>query len=149
MRAEELNRKYCIAQHMENGTFIELGNRRREGIRDAHGAIYYYVPAGERTAFHCIDCDEYWCYHTGTALDVCIIKGDEVSVVKFGAEEDASPLLLFKKGAIFAAKSAKTAKDGTFMSCVTVPRFSYDGFTIYTDEEIKKRYPRTATFFED
>ena len=147
MKAEELNRKYGLGRHVENGTFAELGEKRRPRERDAHGAIYYYVAPGERTAFHRIDCDEYWCYHCGAALQVCLIdESGKVSEVSLGTEEGCEPLLLMKKDVIFASKSAENAGDGTFLSCVTVPRFSYEGFEMYTDGEIRERYPETAEF---
>ena len=147
MTAEELNRKYAMRRHVENGTFVELGEKRRQGVRDDHGAIYYYVTPGERTAFHRIDCDEYWCYHCGEPLEVCLI--DESGIVKvifLGIGENCEPLLLMKKGTIFASKSRESAADGTFLSCVTVPRFSNEGFEMFTDEEIRRNYSDTVAF---
>ena len=149
MKAEEMNRKYEMGQHVENGTFVELGEKRRPGMRDAHGAIYYYVAPGERTAFHRIDCDEYWCYHCGDPLEVCLIdESGNAKVVSMGVGEGCEPLLLMKKGVIFASKSAKDAKDGTFLSCITVPRFSDEGFVMFSDEEIKEKYPNAVKFLE-
>ena len=149
-KAEGMNRKYGMGRHVENGTFVELGEERRPEVRDAHGAIYYYVAPGEHTAFHRIDCDEYWCYHCGEALEVCLIdESRAVKVVSLGVDENCEPLLLMKRGTIFASKSKKDAGDGTFLSCVTVPRFSDEGFEMFTNEEIGGKYPDTAAFFRE
>ena len=148
MTAEELNLKYAMERHAENGTFVELGEKRRQGVRDDHGAIYYYVAPGEHTAFHRIDCDEYWCYHCGEPLEVCLIdESGAVKVISLGIDENCEPLLLMKKGTIFASKSKSGAADGTFLSCVTVPRFSNEGFEMFTDEEIRRNYSAAAVFF--
>ena len=149
VKAEELNRRYGMEKHVENGTFVELGDKRREGTRDAHGAIYYYVAPGERTAFHRIDCDEYWGYHCGEPLEVCLIdESGAVKAVSLGIGENCEPLLLLKKGTIFASKCKESAADGTFLSCVTVPRFSSEGFEMFTDEEIEREYPEAAAFIK-
>ena len=149
MKAKELNRKYCREDHIERGTFVELGQSRRNGVRDPHGAIYYYVPAGETTVFHKIDCDEYWCYHEGAPLEVWMIHPTgQVSVVKLGTRADCEPLLLLEKGVVFAAKSSKDASDGTFLSCITAPRFQQQGLTLFSPEEIQRQYPQAAAFFE-
>lgn len=149
MRAEELNRKYCRETHIEHGTFTELGEQRRQGVRDAHGAIYYYVAPGERTKFHRIDCDEYWCYHAGADLEVWCIEDGRISATKLGCGEDCVPLLLICRGTIFACRSCKDAADGTFLSCITVPRFTYEGFTMWEDAQIRADFPEIAAFYED
>lgn len=149
MQAKELNRKYCRDEHIERGTFVELGEQRRPGVRDAHGAIYYYVAPGEHTKFHRIDCDEYWCYHAGADLEVWCIDDGHISVTRLGCGEDCVPLLLIRQGTIFASRSRKDAEDGTFLSCITVPRFAYKEFTMWEESEIRTAFPELAAFYEN
>ena len=95
MTAEELMRRNRMVPHEERGAFAERHYTNQNGTRAASGAIYYYVAPGERTAFHRIDCDEYWCYHCGEPLEVCLI--DESGIVKvifLGIGENCEPLLL-------------------------------------------------------
>ena len=144
--AEELMRRYSMSPHAENGSFIERHYEADPSMRAASGSIYYYVAPGERTEFHRIDCDEYWCFTAGAPLSIWTIdeKG-EISVSRFGTEEGCEPVIYFRKGLIFASKNL--SDEGTFLSCITVPRFSPEGFEMFTKDEITSAYPDTKSFF--
>ena len=99
------------------------------------------------------------------------IAGNDISMLKaFVAEDPASatnaakkgmtPLhyasslnrqeaayLLLKAGVIFGARHMSGAQDGCFVSCVTVPRFSYEFYRILSREEIQQKYPEAMPFF--
>ncbi len=157
--AEELMKRFSMEEHPENGQFVEKHYIHEGDGRAASGSIYYYVAPGEKTAFHRIDCDEYWCYVAGAALELWQVSPEgEVSVVNLGIEEGAEPFVYVKKGMIFASRhSEKTLaqqKDcgqplqGTFLTCITVPRFTYDGFEMFPEEEMVKKYPQTTEFYQ-
>ncbi len=45
-------------------------------------------------------------------------------------------------------KLLEDAPDGSFVTCITVPRFTYDGFQMLQKEEITRLYPETAEFWQ-
>ena len=144
--AEELMRRYSMSPHVENGFFIERHYKSDPAVRAASGSIYYYVAPGEKTEFHRIDCDEYWCFAAGAPLSIWTIdEAGGVCVSRFGTDEGCEPVVYFRKGLIFASKSL--SDEGTFLSCITVPRFSPDGFEMFTEEEITTAYPETKSFY--
>ncbi len=157
--ADELMKYFSMEEHPENGQFVEKHYVQEGEGRAASGSIYYYVAPGEKTAFHRIDCDEYWCYVAGDTLDLWQVSPEgEVSVMKLGIEKGAEPFVYVKKGRIFASRhSAETlnpqadrgqTKEGTFLTCITVPRFTYEGFEMFSEEEMVKNYPQTAEFYQ-
>lgn len=153
MRADELNRYYHMAEHPENGTFLELDCG--EGGADAagrlpSGAIYYYVAPGEHTAFHRIDCGEYWCCNAGEPLELWTVDTQgKLSIRKLGLGEGCEPLEYFPAGVLFASRARKGAPDGTFLTCITVPHFQYEGFEMFDREYMIGMYPETAGFYEE
>ena len=150
MTAEKLKERFCLTAHPENGSYAECHYPCSSDSRAMSGSIYYYVAPGELTKFHVIDCDEYWCYTAGSALDVWLIdEAGTVSVKKLGTEPGCEPLIYVKKGVIFASKHVGKVNDGTFLSCITVPRFSPEGFKMLSDEYIAANYPETKDFFSE
>ena len=150
MTAEELSKRLCTETHIENGTFSERHYPFSGAGRAASGSIYYYVAPGERTQFHRIDCDEYWIYNLGTPLELWVVSQDgTVSVRKLGVEPDCTPFVYLPQGVIFASRHPHGAGgDGTFVTCITVPRFRYEGFSMFSESEMRRNYPATAEFFE-
>lgn len=147
--AEELMRRYSMLPHAENGSYIEKHYPADRGERAASGLIYYYVAPGETTAFHRIDCDEYWCFAAGMPLEIAQIdENGSVSFSRLGTEEDCEPVIYFRKGVIFASRSRAEA-EGTFLSCITVPRFAPEGFEMFSTEKIAAAYPQTEKFLAD
>jgi len=148
-RADDLVKKYPFDLHDENGLFVECHYEAKGPGRPASGSIYYYVRPGERTQFHKIDCDEYWSFNAGSTLELWVIGLDgELSIKYCGVEEGAEPTLRFAAGEIFASRLSADAKDGTFITCITVPRFTYDGFQMFDKETMIKTYPETEEFWK-
>ena len=148
MNARDLALKNNMKPHEENGSYSECHYNYSGDGRAASGSSYFYVGPGETTLFHRIDCDEYWCHNAGSALEVWIIdKGGNLEIKRFGAEADAELLLYFPKGVVFGSRSLDKSGDGTFFTCVTVPRFSYEGFELITKEEVLRICPEAEDFF--
>ena len=83
------------------------------------------------------------------ALEVWTIAPDgALAVRRLGVNEDCEPLLYLKKGILFASRCAD-AEEGTFLSCITVPRFSYAGFEMFAPEDVLRLCPGAKAFFED
>lgn len=149
MRADELKERYRMQGHEENGLYLEKHYPFQGDGRASSGSSLFYVEKGERTLFHRIDCDEYWCYHAGGTLEIWSVSPEGILTKSlFGVEKGAEPFIYFPKGVSFASKSMPDAEDGTFFSCITVPRFSYSGFTLVSREEICSLCRDTKAFFD-
>ena len=150
MRADELARRFGLEAHVEGGSFVELDEPVPEGMgRAPSGVIYYHLGIGETSDFHVLDSDEYWLWHAGSTLEIWMVRPDgSLEIQRLGIEHGAQPCLLLKAGVIFGARHLPGARDGCFVSCVTVPRFSYETYRILPREEMLEKYPCTAPFFD-
>lgn len=149
MRADELNRRFALIPHVEGGAFLELDEALPEGSpRAASGVIYYYLGPDEHSDFHVLDSDEYWLWHAGSSIEVWIIEDGKCVVKRLGVEPGSEPCILLKGGTVFGARHIPgECADGCFVSCVTVPRFSYESYRIIPKEEMLETYPDSAAFF--
>lgn len=148
MRADKLIDRYSMEDHRENGIFIENHYESKKPGRPDSGSIYYYVAPGEHTEFHRIDCDEYWCYNAGSPLEVWSVKDGEIKKMVCGISEGAEPVLFLERGEIFASRLPEDAGDGSFITCITVPRFTYEGFEMFTKDKMMEMYPEVGEFWE-
>ena len=150
MKAKDLIKNYSMEQHIENGVFIEQHYASDTPGRAESGSIYYYVAPGETTEFHRIDCDEYWCYNAGSTIEIWSFDIDGTLHKHFlGTDKNATPFVFFRRGEIFASRLSAECDDGTFITCITVPRFTYDGFEAFEKEQMIKMYPESANFWND
>lgn len=148
MRAEALVKLYRMIPHEENGFYLERHYESKEAGRPASGGIYYYLGPEEISQFHVIDCDEYWVYVAGSPLEVWQITPEgEVKKQLLGAGLGLEPMVHIPAGNIFAARHLPTAEDGTFVTCITVPRFQYEGWRLVEEKEILEKYPQAEEFF--
>lgn len=149
MTAKELSRRYGMRPHVEQGAFAENHPPFSEEGRAPSGLMYYYVAPGEKTEFHRIDCDEYWCYAAGSPLQLWMVtEAGEISTAVLGTEA-GDPVIFVRKGLIFAARSLAQDDDGTFLSCITVPRFSAEALELFTREEMLERFPEIRGFYQE
>lgn len=148
MRIPELLKKYGMKPHEENGSYSECHYPYDGPGRAPSGSSRFYIGPGENTRFHQIDCDEYWCWHAGSSLEVWVIDGTgRLEIRKFGIGPDAEPTLYFPKGVIFGSRNRDRDGEGTFFSCITVPRFSYQGFRLTEKAEVIGLCPEAAAFW--
>ena len=150
MKASDLIQKFAMEEHPENGAYVECHYISEIEGRADSGSIYYYVAPGEKTEFHRIDCDEYWCYNAGATIELWVIDNNGMLQKKLlGITDGAEPMVFFRRGEIFASRLSKDSDDGTFVTCVTVPRFTYDGFELFEKEKMVEMYPEAAGFWEN
>lgn len=147
MTAEELVKRFGMSAHAEKGAYIEKHYEHTDG-RAASGSIYYYVGADELTEFHVIDCDEYWCYTEGAPLEVWLVSPEGITVKNLGVEENCEPFVYVPKGTVFASRHAADSNGGTFLTCITVPRFDPAGFQLVPKEELLKNHPEAEEFYK-
>lgn len=149
MKASDLATRYSMDRHIENGAFVERHYDSGKPGRACSGSIYYYVAPGETTEFHRIDCDEYWCHNAGSDIEVWSFS-PEGTLKKhlLGTSEHAEPLAFFKRGEVFASRLPKESPDGAFITCITIPRFTYEGFEVIEKEQMIALYPESSGFWQ-
>ena len=143
-KTEDLKNIYGLEKHPEGGWFSESYTAPFEHEeRSLAGSIYFLLDRDDISHFHQIDCDEVWYYHEGCGLKIYSIYEGKLDVFLLGPEDEKGEraMVVIPKGAVFAAENID--KDGyTFISCITTPKFSYDGFRLVNREEIKDIYPK-------
>lgn len=140
-RAEELKKVYGLQAHVEGGSFAEVYTApfEKDG-RTLAGSIYFLLDAGEISHFHEIDCDEIWYYHEGCGVRITVLSehGVERQLLGGDPENGERAMVLIPKGRCFAAENLRD--DGyTFISCVTVPGFRYEGFRLVGQRELLEK----------
>ena len=149
MKADELIKNYSMDRHIENGAYIERHYVSDKPGRAESGSIYYYVAPGEITEFHRIDCDEYWCHNAGADIEIWSFSPNgKLKKHILGTSEKAEPLIFFQRGEIFASRLPKDSPDGAFITCITIPRFSYEGFEMVDKEKMITLYPEASDFWK-
>jgi len=142
MRSEELKKEYDLEKHPEGGYFSEsYTSPDLKGERSLGGSIYFLLEKDDISHFHQIDCDELWYYHEGCGLRIISVEKGELKEYLLGLGVDQKAMVLLPKGAVFAAENIN--KEGyTFISCATIPKFSYKGFRLVLRDEMERSYPR-------
>ena len=145
-RVTELKEKYHLQEHVEGGSFSEVYTAPFENNgRSFAGSIYFLLDAGEISHFHQIDCDEIWFFHEGCGLRITLLseKGAQRLLLGNNLQNGERAMVLIPGGSVFAAENLED--DGyTFISCVTVPAFSYAGFRLVSKSEIRDMYGEKA-----
>lgn len=136
---------YKLEAHPEGGYFAEVFTASSELLkaninRPLAGSIYFLLPPRNISHFHQIDCEEIWYYHAGGGLIIYIITTEgnlETKKLGLNYTNGEAPMVVIPQGAIFAAENIQ-ADNYTFISCITTPKFRYEGFRLVPYEEIKK-----------
>ena len=144
-RIDMLKRTYALKAHPEGGAFGEAYTapfETPEG-RSLAGSIYFLLEGGDISHFHRIDCDEVWYYHEGCGMRITMIgERGEVSYADLGPDPSAGQRMMvaIPRGAIFAAENLR-AESYSFVSCMTAPKFCYEGFTLIGRNHIARLCP--------
>lgn len=149
MKADELIKYFPMEKHVENGLFLVNNPPCDSHERQPSGCMYFYYYPNSDSKFHRLDCNEYWIYSAGAVLEMWLISPNgKLEVKKLGAEAGAQPTILVEAGTIFAGRHKKMVDDGTFLTNITVPRYSDDGFEIISKEDVIKLCPEAEAFWE-
>ena len=144
MRSEDLKEKYHLEKHPEGGWFSEVYTAPFEAEgRALAGSIYFLLDKDDISHFHRIDCDEVWYYHEGCGIKVTMIYEGKMSELLLGSglSPEEHMMVILPKGSIFAAENLDK-KGYTFMSCMTAPKFSYEGFELLSKDQVLLEYPK-------
>lgn len=142
-RIQELKTHYKLEQHPEGGSFCECYTASEaKDARALAGSIYFLLEKGEISHFHKIDCEEIWFYHEGCGMKITVLKDAILEEYLLGNDlsKGESVMVTIPKDAIFAAENIDPS-GYTFVSCVTAPKFSYEGFKLIGKSAIKEIYP--------
>lgn len=150
---KQLIKALDLKQHPEGGWFSRVYSAPdflQNVDRAISGSIYFLLDKGEISHFHQIDCDEIWYYHEGCGLKVYLIYPDgrlKEEILGIDIAKGEKPMVIIPKGAIFAAENIKS-EAFTFISCVTTPQFNFEGFKLFTQAELIKKYPAYRSVIE-
>ena len=145
-RIQEIKNHYKLEQHPEGGWFNEcFTSSEDKNNRALAGSIYFLLEKDEISHFHKIDCEEIWFYHEGCGMKITVIKDVAKEEFILGKEitKGQSVMVAIHKDAIFAAENLDPGSY-TFVSCVTAPKFSYEGFKLIGKSEIRSLYPAAS-----
>ena len=140
-RSDDLKEIYKLEAHPEGGWFAEVYTApfEQDG-RALAGSIYYLLDAGEKSQFHQIDCEELWFYHEGCGVRITVFHEGSKEELLLGPDCACGQRAMARipKDAIFSAENL-VSDSYTFVSCVTAPKFRYEGFRLVPDSEIRER----------
>ena len=143
-RSETLIEAYGMEKHVEGGSFTEVYTSAEEKDgRALAGSIYFLLGEGETSCFHEIDCEEIWYYHEGCGMRITVLTPDgrkEELLLGKNLDQGERAMAVVPKGAVFAAENLDET-GFTFVSCVTSPKFSLNGYRIVGRDEIEEKYP--------
>ena len=137
-RAEQLIKTYDLQPHEEGGHFSEVYTAPFEADgRPLAGRIYFLLDRGEVSRFHVIDCDEIWYFHEGCGMKIIVLADGSKEEYLLGSnvERGERAMIVIPKGCVFGAQNLDP-EGYSFVSCMTTPKFSYDGFRLISEEEI-------------
>ena len=135
MTADEIVQRLGLQRHPEGGWYKETF--RDQTLTDANGraastAIYYLLPAGERSAWHrVLDAAEVWHFYAGAPLALSLAdpegKGAHTLVLGPDLAAGQSPQAVVPAGHWQAAVSQG---DWTLVGCTVSPGFDFAAFRL-------------------
>ena len=143
-RVESLKKIYSLNAHVEGGYFSEVYTAPfAENDRATAGSVYFLLDEKDISRFHKIDCDEIWYYHEGCGLKIYVLRDGKIERFLLGKniERGQRAMVIIPAGIIFAAENINK-NSYTFVSCVTTPKFNYEGFKLIMRQEILESYPK-------
>jgi predicted cupin superfamily sugar epimerase len=122
-----------LRPHPEGGHYRETWRAAAPaGVRPAGSAIYYLLPAGQRSAWHRVDAAEAWHHYAGAPLELHIADGSgdqppECHVLGPDLESGQRPQVIVAPG---AWQSAATLGAWTLVGCTVSPAFEFAAFEL-------------------
>lgn len=152
---ESLVQKYNLSPHPEGGWYRrvfqsndsvivqgEAIKRYNNEPRLAGTSIIYLLEQHDFSAWHSIQSDETWCFHTGNPLLLRVLD-NAGNLQEIILSHDSGHLqFTVRAGDIFSAESL-----GKFslVSCVVTPGFDFKDFQLISKDEFLMQYPQHQT----
>jgi len=149
LRVREIVKTLNMATHPEGGWFVEVYTapktyQSKVGIRPLAGSIYFLLNEKEVSHFHQMDCEEVWYYHEGCGIRLYLLEEDgTVKQVLLGQDlaHGQRPMVIIPAEKIFAAENIDQSRY-TLISCMTTPKFKYQGWRLVGQTELLKHFPQ-------
>jgi uncharacterized protein len=120
-----------LIPHPEGGHYAEVWRDVPPGGRRGAGSsIYFFLQAGEVSAWHRVDAAEIWHFHAGAPLELAIsTDGATVTALRLGIDVARSerPQAVVPMG---AWQRARSLGDWTLVGCTVAPAFTFEGFEL-------------------
>lgn len=154
-RISNLVGKYGLNVHPEGGwfrrTYKSMDMVRAEGealirhqgeLRAAGTSIIYLLAQGEYSAWHTVQSDETWSFHSGDPLLLRVINplDGELDEVLLSQTEGLLQYTI-KSGYIFSAESVGRY---SLTGCTVTPGFDFKDFKLISKEEFLMKFPQHA-----
>ena len=136
-RAAELIEQLSLERHPEGGYYREIF-RSAELVQPADGrgpraaltTIYYLLPAGIVSRWHCVFSDEVWHLYEGGPIEVFSVDPAITAVTRHKLETRAPVCTV----AASHWQAARTAGDYALVGCTVGPGFDFEDFTILSND---------------
>ncbi|MGB0525313.1 MAG: cupin domain-containing protein [Flammeovirgaceae bacterium] len=148
--------KLGLTKHPEGGYFKEVYRSnetmkqeslpaRYTGDRAFSTSIYFLLTGNEISAFHRLQSDEIWHYHTGSSATVYEIDQATGKLIshQIGAELESGQRfqVMIKAGNWFAAH-LNEPDAYILVGCTVAPGFDFTDFELATEEQLLTAYPQ-------
>lgn len=142
---EKLIREYQLQPHPEGGSFRETYRSAATlpgSSRSLSTAIYYLLPAGQRSLLHRIGADEVWHFYLGDPLLVVELQAGAAKITRLGRDHTRGEHLqhVVPAGTWFGALPAP-GSTFSFVGCTVSPGFEFSDFAIGKRAELLAQFP--------
>jgi uncharacterized protein len=136
---QPLIEKFDLRPHPEGGFYRETYRSvaTTAAGRSVCTAIYYLLPAGERSQFHRIDADEIWHFYAGDPLRVVELREAGAKVTLLSAE---NPQHVVPAGTWFGAIPAPQSRY-SLVGCTVSPAFEFAQFELGDPNVLLLQFP--------
>lgn len=155
MDVKELIHKLQLLPHPEGGFYRETYrsdesiNTDNGKVRNISTAIYYLLENEDRSLFHRIQSDELWFFHQGQALEINVIRDNQLDTILLGndIEKGEVPQAIIPANRWFAS-SIKNSSGYSLVSCTVAPGFDFTDFELANRETLIQQYPHLKNSIE-
>lgn len=124
-----------LAPHPEGGWYRETWRAdAKDSERAAGTAIHFLLAAGERSHWHRVDATEIWLWHAGDPLALHLANDEAAGheTVRLGSDvgNGDAPQAIVRPDQWQAAEPLTGPAGYCLVSCVVIPGFDFDGFTL-------------------
>lgn len=150
---QHLISQYQLEPHPEGGYFRETyrsAARLAGTTRSLSTAIYYLLPAGQRSLLHRIGADEVWHFYLGDPLLVIELQpGAEAKVTRLGREHSRGETLqhVVPAGTWFGAMPAPGSAY-SLVGCTVAPGFEFSDFELAERAALLAQFPGARASIE-
>lgn len=140
-----------LQPHPEGGFYRETYRAEGKSGRHNHStAIYYLLPAGQRSLLHRMKSDEVFHFYLGGPMTLLILKADGGhETVRLGQDLAAGQTLqhVVRAGSWFGGWPDE-GTDFSLVGCTVAPGFEFADFELGDKRDLLARYPAARALIE-